>query len=88
MMRGLLIGVFLIVLYYALKAVFQSAVRGYHNGERSRSTGTGMGEEMLLDPECRTYVPKGRTVTRRIGDKLCSFCSEACADRYEAKHRV
>ncbi len=87
-MRGLLIAVLFIILYYALKAVFQSAVRGYRDDERSRSTSTAMGEEMLLDPECRTYVPKGRTVTRRIGDKLCSFCSEACADRYEAKHRM
>lgn len=86
MMRSLLIVVFLFVIYYALKMVFHSAVRGYREGERNHKQ--PMGEEMLLDPECRTYVPKGRTVTRRIGNKLCSFCSETCANRYEEKHRT
>ncbi len=86
MMRSLLIVVFLFVIYYALKMVFHSAVRGYREDERNHRE--SMGEEMLLDPECRTYVPKGRTVTRRIGNKLCSFCSETCANRYEEKHRT
>ncbi len=86
MIRGLLIAVCLVVLYYALKTVFQSASRGYREGERRNDR--LMGEEMVLDPECRTYVPKGRTVTRRIGNKLCSFCSESCANRYEEKHRT
>ncbi len=86
MMRSLLIVVFLFVLYYALKMVFRAAVRGYRDGERDHRTLKG--EEMLLDPECRTYVPKGRTVTRRIGNKVVPFCSEACAKRYEEKHRT
>ncbi len=86
MMRSLLIVVFLFVIYYALKTVFQSAARGYREDKRNRNG--LMGEEMILDPECRTYVPKGRTVTRRIGNQLCSFCSETCAKRYEEKHRT
>ncbi len=86
MMRSLLIVVSLFVIYYALRMLFHSAVKGYREGERNHNQ--SMGEEMLLDPECRTYVPKGRTVTRRIGNKLCSFCSETCANRYEEKHRT
>ncbi len=85
-MRSLLIVVSLFVIYDALKMLFHSAVKGYREGERNHNQ--SMGEEMLLDPECRTYVPKGRTVTRRIGNKLCSFCSETCAQRYEEKHRT
>ncbi len=86
MMRSLLIVIFLFVLYYALRIVLRSAVTGYRQ-EGRRRTGL-MGEEMVLDPECRTYVPKGRAVTRRIGNKLCSFCSETCAKRYEEKSRT
>jgi len=86
MIRSLLIVVFLLVIYYALKTVFRSAVRGYQQPDRDRSR--LMGEDMVLDPECRTYVPKGRAVTRRIGNKICSFCSETCAKQYEEKHRT
>ncbi len=86
MIRSLLIVIFLFVLYYALKAVLRSAVKGYR--EEGRHRADLMGEEMVLDPECRTYVPKGRAVTRRIGNKLCSFCSETCAKRYEVKNRT
>ena len=38
---------------------------------------------MVLDPGCRTYVVKDRAVTRRIRGSVHSFCSEACARRYE-----
>ena len=86
MIRSLLIVFFLFVLYYALKTVLRSTVKGYR--EEGRHRAGLMGEEMVLDPECRTYVPKGRAVTRRIGNKLCSFCSEACAKRYEEKNRT
>jgi hypothetical protein len=86
MIRSLLIVVFLLVIYFALKTVFRAAVKGYQEDDRKRSR--LMGEEMILDPECRTYVPKGRAVTRRIGNKLCSFCSETCAKQYENKQRT
>jgi YHS domain-containing protein len=33
------------------------------------------------------YVPKTKALSRRIGDATMYFCSEACADRYEAQQR-
>ena len=86
MMRGLLFIVFLIVVYYLLKTVLRAAVRGYHDEDHRRPR--LMGEEMVLDPECRTYVLKERAVTRRIDGQLHSFCSEACAKQYEEKKRA
>ena len=91
MMRGLLFIVFLIVVYYVLKTVLRAAVRGYHDGDHpdeDRRRPRLMGEEMVLDPECRTYVLKERAVTRRIDGQLHSFCSEACAKQYEEKKRT
>ena len=87
MIRSLLIFFVFLIVYYALKAVFRSAVRGYYSDER-RSGTVLPGEEMVQDPECRTYIPKARAVNRRVGGKLCSFCSDACAKRYEEKSRV
>jgi YHS domain-containing protein len=86
MIRSLVVFLFVIAVYYALKTVFRSAVRAYHDEDRRRSR--LMGEEMVQDPRCRTYVPKGRAVTRRIGGKLCYFCSEACARQFEESSRA
>ncbi len=84
-MRGLLIFIAVIIIYYALKTVFRSAVKAYYEEQNARTRLKG--EEMVLDPECRTYVVKNRATTRRIQGKLLSFCSEGCAQRYEEKHR-
>jgi uncharacterized protein len=87
MIRSLLIFVAVLVVYYALKAVLRSALRGYYAEERRAAT-VLPGEEMVQDPECRTYIVKSRAVTRRVQGKLCAFCSEACARQYEEKNRT
>jgi YHS domain-containing protein len=86
MIRSLLISFVLLMVYYALKAVFRSAVRGEYTDER-RSSKVLPGEEMVQDPMCRTYVVKSRAVTRHINGKLCLFCSETCAKQYIDKNR-
>ncbi len=83
-MRGLLLFISLVVLYYALKTVFRSALKAYHDEGGRKQV---QGEEMVLDPECRTYVVKNRAITRRIRGSVLSFCSEACASRYEDRQR-
>jgi hypothetical protein len=86
-MRGLLFFFAILVIYFALKTVVRSAVRAYHDDEQRRGKRI-MGDEMVLDPECRTYVIKDRAVTRRIRGTLTHFCSDACARRYEDKNRA
>jgi uncharacterized protein len=85
MIRNLLVFIVIIFVYYSLKTVLRSAFKAYH--EEHDAPVRLKGEEMVLDPECRTYVVKGRALTRRFQGKLHSFCSEACAQRYEEKHR-
>jgi YHS domain-containing protein len=86
MTRVLLLIAILVVVYYAFKTVLRAAVRGSQDEDQKRTR--LMGEEMVLDPECRTYVLKERAVTRRIDGQLHSFCSEACAKQYEEKKRT
>lgn len=83
-MRGLLFLIAIVFFYYVLKTLVRSALQGYHE-EAGRKRIEG--EEMVLDPECRTYVIKDRAVTRRIAGSVHSFCSEACAKRFEESHR-
>ncbi len=85
MIRALLEVVVIIVLYYILKTVLRSATRAYRREDGAPAPLAG--KEMVLDPECRTYVVKDRAVSRRLSGKQYFFCSEACAQSYEAKQR-
>ncbi len=86
MLRNLLIFIAIIIIYNAFKTVVRAAQKAYYE-EHDVPPARLKGEEMVLDPECRTYVVKDRAVTRRLHGKLLSFCSETCAERYEEKHR-
>jgi YHS domain-containing protein len=86
MIRGLLFFLIIFVIYSAIKTVVRSAFKAYHEDDQRRGKQI-MGDEMVLDPECRTYVVKDRAVTRRIQGTLTYFCSDDCARRYEDKNR-
>lgn len=40
------------------------------------------GEEMVQDPECKTYVPRSDAVKAQHKGKNHYFCSHACRDKY------
>jgi len=84
MIRNILVLIIILVIYYALRTVFRSARHAYHAGEKRDRL---QGEEMVLDPECHTYVVKARSTAIRIGGKPMYFCSATCAKRYEEKNR-
>ena len=85
MIRSILIFIAFILLYSALRTVFRSAMHAYRNNIEERPK--AQGEEMVLDPNCRTYVPKGRAQSRRIHGTLTYFCSDTCARTYEDRNR-
>jgi YHS domain-containing protein len=87
MIRGLVFFLVIFVIYSAIKTVVRSAVKAYHGDEQRRGRQI-MGDEMVQDPECRTYVVKDRAVARRIRGTLTYFCSDDCARRYEDKNRA
>jgi uncharacterized protein len=84
-MRVILFFILLMVIYQAVKVVFRSAISAYRGG--AMRTPRIPGEEMVQDPQCRTYVVKGRAVARRIAGRTTYFCSAGCADAYERDHR-
>jgi hypothetical protein len=50
--------------------------------KRGRSGAAGqIGEHMVLDPQCNTYIPKSEAIAR--GGEF--FCSEECARLYLAR---
>lgn len=84
MIRAFLVFVLFLLVYHAIKTLFRSAVDAYGRPEDSRRL---PGEEMVLDPQCRTYIVKDRSVARRINGATVYFCSAECADKYERARR-
>jgi uncharacterized protein len=85
MMRALLLFILIVVAYKAVKTVLRAALSTYHGGEKRPPRIPG--EEMVQDPQCRTYVVKDRALIRHRGGRTEYFCSAACAENYERDHR-
>jgi len=68
--------VFLFIIIYIVYSALKPLLR---RGQKPTNP-TQLGEQMVLDPQCQTYVPISEAVARR--GKY--FCSEECAQRYLA----
>jgi YHS domain-containing protein len=84
MIRYIIFILFIIAVYYFVKTVTRAVMRGYSQEEKNSRL---PGDEMVLDPECRTYVVKDRAISRRIKGTTHFFCSEVCAEQYTHKSR-
>jgi hypothetical protein len=82
--RGLVVVVlalfWLLVLRLVLRAIGSAlapaASRPAQPGPQARAP-----EDLVLDPVCRTYVPRSRAIRARVSGREESFCSAACRDR-------
>ena len=68
----------LFLLCYIVFLALKSFIVGRKTKARDASQ---LGEQMVLDPQCQTYIPKSEAVAR--GGKF--FCSEECARLYLAR---
>ncbi len=41
-------------------------------------------EDLVLDPVCRTYIPRSRAVLARVAGREEAFCSTECRDKAKA----
>jgi len=73
LLRLLLLSAIVYILFLVLKSLIL--------GRKGKPPGAAqLGEAMVLDPQCQTYVPKSEAVAR--DGKY--FCSDECAQRYLA----
>lgn len=83
-MRGLFfLGWFLLVVFMLWPLLRRLIPRGDHpwDGARRRRA---VGDELVKDPVCQTYVVRSRAVTRVAGGGTYYFCSRECAARFLA----
>ena len=81
MVRFIIIIIIGYILVRILKVVFGTSQ------ELKRGPDGGVIDEMVQDPFCKKYIPmRGReTVKRVIGGQQHFFCSNDCADKFEAE---
>jgi len=70
-----------LLLLFVICYIVILALKSLTAGKRAKSGDAAkIGEQMVLDPQCQTYVPKSEALVRQ--GKY--FCSEECARLYLA----
>lgn len=77
MYRLIIFIILIYILYRLVKGVFKK------NDRISHKDSAGMISEMVQDPFCKTYIPRGEAYRKVIGGKEILFCSKECAERFE-----
>jgi len=79
MARLIFLIILLFILYYVLYAFMK------YPSLRKKVNRRDEPEELVQDPYCRTYIPKGSAVKKRIDGKDCYFCNPDCLRKYLEK---
>jgi YHS domain-containing protein len=77
MYRIIFILILLIILYFLLRSAFRE-FRG-----RTPERLPKPKDQMVQDPVCRVFVPRGSAVTEVIGGQTYCFCSQGCATAFQ-----
>jgi YHS domain-containing protein len=75
--------IFLIVLVFILYYVLHFLIKD--SSLRKKVNTMDEPEELVKDPYCQTYIPKGSAVKKRIAGKDCYFCNPECLRKYLEK---
>ena len=68
----------LVMMYFLLRRAFREFKK---RGEPERLA-PGK-DQMVQDPVCRVFVPRGVAVTEDIGGQTYYFCSQSCAHKFQ-----
>jgi len=80
MYRIILILGLLVVLYFLLRR----AIGGFKGQGKPDRLPPGK-NQMVQDPVCLVFVPRGTAITEDIGGQTYYFCSRSCAHKFQEK---
>lgn len=72
-----------IFIFLLIAAVF--LYRWYQKLPKDKGDGPSS-TEMVMDPNCETYIPVTEAITATIGGRDHFFCSEKCVEEYRKWH--
>jgi len=64
------------ILHYLIKDIFM---------QRKKLNRESKPEELVQDPHCQTYIPKGTAVRKRVEGKEYYFCNKECLRKFLEK---
>ena len=75
--------VFIIVIYLLYK-IFSTVrqVKTEKNQNHLFNSSPAVGEDLVEDPVCHTYVPIIQALKKEISGKSYYFCSQQCSEKY------
>ena len=80
MYRIIIILILLTILYFLIR----SAIRALHErGYTASRNEISDKHQMVQDPVCRVFIPKGTAVQEEIGGQSYFFCSRECAKTFQ-----
>jgi uncharacterized protein len=85
MLRFLIIFIVLYVIYRIIRAIRQEKPFAVKN-DNSKTT-AALGEELVEDPYCHTYIPVSQACRKEIAGKEHYFCSKECLEKYIGENK-
>lgn len=82
MYRIILILALFTVLYFLLRSAIRELRERRNTGSDSANQISDK-NQMIQDPNCRVFVPKGVAVREEIGGQIYFFCSRECAKTFQ-----
>lgn len=77
----ILILVLLVLFYFLLRSAIRELRDRARGGDPNRQISDK--NQMVQDPNCRVFVPKGTAVQQQIGGQIYFFCSRDCARAFQ-----
>lgn len=84
MIKLLILGLLGFLAYTFFTAITRSLTGGKKTAPPQK---TPQGEDMVRDPQCGTYIPRGDALEKTVGGQRHYFCSTRCRDEFIAKNR-
>jgi len=78
MYRLLLVVGLLVILYFLARRAIREL-----SGWKGQAQALASKNQMVQDPVCRMYVPRGSAVAESIGGQTYYFCSRDCAQTFQ-----
>ena len=78
--------IFILALFTLLYFLLRSAIRELRERRNAGSQSANQisdKNQMIQDPNCRVFVPKGVAVRDEIGGQIYFFCSRECAKTFQ-----
>lgn len=80
MYRLFLVLLLVLVLIFLLRGMFRGT-------KRKDGRYPVQGDQMVQDPVCKVFIPRGSAIVRRIDAVTHCFCSQTCADEFQKQQQ-